>query len=369
MALRPGFVRYAVRFQYHGGPFLGFSQQREEDCVTWDGTDLRGYTSVETRLRRALDKLVPSVEEPFELRVSSRTDRGVHALGNTLHVDFPSGILSPAKLLLGWQYHLTRDDLYHRSQSSDMRHTKRIKNASLYPHGDDYVRAGPGRDIYLLNAVEAPLTVRYTRNDEEVDEDWNARFSATERLYVYRILQQSYVADGPEYQKLHCGAPFEWDRSWILKPGQPLNLLSMQLAADALVGTHDFSSFRAKGCQQSSPVVQIRDIAVEAQPYGFPQQLSNTVGWESAKGIGHNHRLITISVRANAFLYRMVRNIVGYLVHVGQQGMGCDSNSRKKMIQQSTQELLAARDRTLAPSMAPAHGLFLVHVQHGDFNF
>ena len=368
MALRPGFTRYAVRFQYHGGSFLGFSQQKEEDSILSDGTDLRGYTSVETRLRRALHQLVPSFDDEFQLQVSSRTDRGVHALGNTLHVDLPTGLLTPAQLTQGWQYHLMRDEFYHHSPTStsldSSSRMKRLKNSSLFPQGNDYIRAGPGQDICILNAVQAPLSVTYEEHD---DENWNARFTATERLYVYRILQPP--SSGSIYG--FVGAPFEWDRSWRLKPrsdGQQLNLHAMQMAADALIGQHDFSSFRAKGCQQLSPTVHVHDIRLQSQPYEWSLGMSGGIdGGQIGLAACESPKLVTISVRAKSFLYRMVRNIVGYLVHVGQQDH--DRESMRDTIEQTTRVLLAARNRVVAPSMAPPQGLFLVHVRHGQLEF
>jgi tRNA pseudouridine38-40 synthase len=369
-------TRYAVRFQYHGGSFLGFSQQQHEDCFTADGTDLRGYTSVETRLRRALHPLLGARHHSdrrlelsdecdksnsfssVPLQVSSRTDRRVHALGNTLHVDLPSGFLTPQQLQQGWQYHLSRDRFYSQhgqsaSATISDNHPfvrRRLKNSTLFPHVDDYLRSGPGQDIRILRAVEAPSV------------DWNARFSATERTYVYRILARS-LSETNEYAS-DSAAPFEYDRSWNLTSHKqtPLNIHNMQEAADALVGAHDFTSFRAKGCQQSTPVVEIREITIRSQAYSFLPE--HCYLGEADEG---RPQLITIVVRGNSFLYRMVRNLVGFLVHVGQQPLSmCSSSSTARA---RAMDLLQARDRSLAPAMAPAHGLFLAHVQHGDFNF
>jgi tRNA U38,U39,U40 pseudouridine synthase TruA len=95
-----GFVRYAFAVSYHGGSSLGFSYQSHENALLSDGTDLRGLYSIEGRIRRALSALVgdTSAVQPispnndiitdnkmkeynFEnFQVSSRTDRGVHAL-------------------------------------------------------------------------------------------------------------------------------------------------------------------------------------------------------------------------------------------------------------------------------------------------
>ena len=93
-----GFARFALAVQYHGGSFLGVTYQgaHGEDCVRrqkrrnnetkWDTVDLRGHRSVEGRLREALDDLFGT--HCWEnIQFSSRTDRGVHALKNTFHVD------------------------------------------------------------------------------------------------------------------------------------------------------------------------------------------------------------------------------------------------------------------------------------------
>ena len=74
-----GFVRYAVSCQYHGSSYLGFSYQgpQNENCILPDGTDLRGYRSVEGSIRSALTKFLGGDETHFEnIQVSSRTDRG-----------------------------------------------------------------------------------------------------------------------------------------------------------------------------------------------------------------------------------------------------------------------------------------------------
>ena len=72
-----GFVRYAVSCQYHGSPFLGFSYLRnQENCLLPDGTDLRGYRSVEGSIRDALAKFLGDDGRFENIQVSSRTDRG-----------------------------------------------------------------------------------------------------------------------------------------------------------------------------------------------------------------------------------------------------------------------------------------------------
>jgi tRNA pseudouridine38-40 synthase len=166
----------------------------------------------------------------------------------------------------------------------------------------------------------------------------------------------------------YYGIPFEWDRSWRLKGRFPMDLESMSQACRLLIGTFDFSSFRGAKCERPSPVVTVKDIQVRTQPYGHPDDWSTTNSdFDALLGLAAGPstapdatpQLITIQITGKSFLYRQVRNIVGALVDVG---FG-------KLQVGDIHELLAHRDRAKAPRCAPAHGLFLVGVQHGDFQF
>jgi tRNA pseudouridine38-40 synthase len=172
--------------------------------------------------------------------------------------------------------------------------------------------------------------------------------------------------------------PFEWDRSWRLQAGKKelerttrdkwglLDVQAMQEAAAHLLGTHDFSSFRAAHCQRNSPIVTLSDIQIHSQSYGEP------LLWDAASGKGllglggggNNGpypllpQLVTIQFVGNSFVYHQVRNMVGALVAVG----------RGQISPRDMKEILEACDRRKAPAMAPAHGLFLAHVQHDDID-
>lgn len=381
MALRRGlFTRFAVSLQYHGSPFLGFSwQPHQEDMILPDGTDLRGYRTVEGRLRdalfeffgrmrarvkhrqhdngriRLLDDGTPGNDvcadelPPFEnIQVSSRTDRGVHALHNTLHVDILNQAngeaWSPQSLHRGLNFHLSRQCLSTFDEAPG-----RVDN--------HFSRRSPRNEMRILNVQQAPSSMVNTFCEQDSSPkselDWNARFSATERMYIYRILHST---SGEQ----DWGAPFEWDRSWRIY--KPLDLSAMQEAASFLEGTHDVSSFRTAGCQRRSPIVTLAEVSVHTQPYGPAGSDETNAGLGLLHFIPHpsdSLLLTTIVVRGNAFVYRQVRNMVGCLVAVG---MG-------QMDAQAIPALLACRDRRKAPSMAPAHGLFLARVRHGDFDF
>ena len=150
-----------------------------------------------------------------------------------------------------------------------------------------------------------------------VDRDFHARFSASARHYRYRILTR------PTRSAL--------ERERALWVHRPLDLARMQEAATVLVGEHDFSSFRALGCQAKSPVRRVHYLELKAVVGG-----------------------IELSVGANGFLHHMVRNIVGVLLAIG----------RGEAAVEWPRELLEVRDRTRGGVTAPPQGLYFVRVDY-----
>jgi len=148
-----------------------------------------------------------------------------------------------------------------------------------------------------------------------VDDAFHARYSATARSYRYVILN-----------RLVRSALFR-DRAWWVH--QPLDAEAMQTAALTLLGEHDFSAFRAAGCQASTPVREITAISVHRDGV-----------W------------VVLDVTANAFLMHMVRNIAGSLVAIGSGDRPVDWLAG----------LVEQRDRTSAGVAAPPSGLTLVEV-------
>ncbi len=152
----------------------------------------------------------------------------------------------------------------------------------------------------------------------EVAPEFHARYSATGRHYRYLVCER-----GPRTVLSRKRAAWSYQR---------LNESRMQAAAEFLLGEHDFSAFRGARCQAVSPVRHLRELQVN--------RLSPE--W------------IAFDVTANAFLYHMVRNLVGTLLAVGQGDAGIDWPA----------EVLQARDRRLAGPTAPAHGLTLTGVDY-----
>jgi tRNA pseudouridine38-40 synthase len=152
-----------------------------------------------------------------------------------------------------------------------------------------------------------------------VADDFHARFAARARAYRYLI-----------YNVAVPSALFHDLSAWEY---HPLDHDSMHSTAQLLLGEHDFSSFRAVGCQAKSSSRQVRQIAVSRQG-----------------------DLVMLDIEANAFLYHMVRNIAGSLIAVGKGELGIDEFAR----------IFAARDRNLAAPTAPAAGLYFLHASYDD---
>mmetsp|Transcript_498 Transcript_498/g.855 ORF Transcript_498/g.855 Transcript_498/m.855 type:complete len:381 (-) Transcript_498:2906-4048(-) len=370
-----GFKRYAFSVCYDGLNSLGFTYQGgNENCITQQGTDLRALHSVEGKIRRALSALVDGRthgqnEDPsclwkgdnFEnFQVSSRTDRYVHALKNTFHVDIRRKdvdlMWSPQNLVRGLNFHLVqtaRDEVkqYHEDCNN-------IISTHILRCSDN--------DIRITSCRPAPVELLPNKLflEEAVDNDqppyisWNARFTATSRTYLYRILCHRSPKRNEDMSGFveDYGYPFEAGRSWRIHCQESPDLEAMRKAGKILTGTHDFTSFRGKGCYRSTPITTIDDIRIYSSHLFDNLPLMK----EHQRGSFHdenNSQLISILVKGNAFLYRQVRNIVGCLVDVGLQ----------KILPRKVEEILHAKNRGLAPPMAPAQGLYLTNVEHGDF--
>ena len=176
----------------------------------------------------------------------------------------------------------------------------------------------PFRLMAALNAQLRPDPVAVTAC-EVVPDDWHARFSCTGRRYLYRIANRR--------------APLTLLRNKAWHVPQPLDAHAMHRAAQALVGRHDFTTFRSVHCQAADPVKSLDELRVEK------------VGEE-----------IHIHAAARSFLHHQVRSMVGCLKLVGA---GTWPEGR-------IAEALAARDRGALGLNAPPHGLYFVEATYPD---
>jgi len=152
---------------------------------------------------------------------------------------------------------------------------------------------------------------------QRVEADFHARYSALSRTYRYVLLNRPVR---PALTARHAG----WHHA-------PLNVVPMREAAAQLLGEHDFSAFRAAGCQAKNPLRTLHRIDIER------------------KG-----ECIEFTLRANAWLQHMVRNIVGTLVYVG----------RGKHPPRWVKSVLESRDRSLAAPTFGPEGLYLEAVEY-----
>lgn len=164
--------------------------------------------------------------------------------------------------------------------------------------------------------VPAGICLRWAR---VAPDDFHARFSALARSYSYLIVNRE------------SRSALWRHRAWCVH--RPLDVERMRTAAQALLGEHDFSAYRAAECQSKSAIRRI----------------------ESLRLVRHGD-FIRLDVTANAFLHHMVRNIVGTLAAVG----------RGDRPEEWVSEVLRGRNRCNAGITAPAEGLYLVHVDYGE---
>jgi tRNA pseudouridine38-40 synthase len=185
-------------------------------------------------------------------------------------------------------------------------------------HFDTEVTREPFSWVRGVNAfLPASIAVRWAGEVEGGDDGFHARFSALVRTYHYVIYNH------PVRSPLWAGRA-----GWVFRP---LDADAMHASAQALLGEQDFSAFRAAECQAASPLRTMHSLVVT------------------------RHRdTIIVTLRANAFLQHMVRNIVGSLIQVGT------GNRPQAWIG----ELLASRDRELAAPTFSPDGLYLAKVDY-----
>lgn len=200
---------------------------------------------------------------------AGRTDAGVHALGMVAHVDLAKSF---------------RNDVVRDALNQHMR--------------------------------PAPVAVLQA---EEVDENFHARFSCIRRSYEYRIVNR------------RSPLTLEKNRAW--RVSTPLDAEAMHDASQALIGKHDFTTFRAAACQADSPVKTLDEISV------------SRAGEE-----------IFIRCAAPSFLHHQVRSIAGSLVEVG----------KRKWLRKDLKAALDAKDRAACGQVAPSCGLYFVRADYPD---
>lgn len=201
------------------------------------------------------------------------------------------------------------------------------------------------RFAYAANSL-LPPGIRAVAS-EEVSMDFHARFSARSKVYRYTLLVSRF--------------PSAILRNYAWHIPQSLDIGAMEKAAQALLGTHDFTSFSAAGSEAKTRIRTVQGIywdraalADAWQPFGPSPDAYAGSAVARAFGLSGSGELIHFFIEADGFLYNMVRIIVGTLVEVG----------RGKLGQGDVQRILEAKDRTVAPATAPPMGLYLFDVRY-----
>jgi tRNA pseudouridine38-40 synthase len=238
--------------------------------IEYDGTPYVGWqaqdngVSVQGVLTEAVSAFAG---ERVVVAGAGRTDTGVHALGQVAHID------------LGKEWDVDRI-----------------------------------RDAFNFHLRPQPVAVLKA---ELVAADFDARFSAIKRYYLYRIVNR------------RADLTLDQNRAWRVP--RPLDCAAMHAAAQRLSGKHDFTTFRSTECQAKSPEKTLDRLDVTRD------------GDE-----------LRVAASARSFLQHQVRSMVGSLVHVGEG----------KWSAADLADALAARDRTRCGQVAPPHGLYLVRVDY-----
>ena len=241
-------------------------QSRVALGIEYDGSEYYGFQkqkstkqTIQGNLENSISKVANHSIKTF---CSGRTDAGVHAFMQVVHFD------------------------------TESRRSTR-----------EWVR---GINSYLPHDIKVLWS-------KELDETFHARYSATHRSYLYRILNNQTPSA-------------LWSKRSLFVP-QKLDVRSMRAATKYLIGEHDFSSFRGSGCQSNSPVRSIEDIKITKQ-----------------------NNFITFELRANAFLLHMVRIIIGTLLMVG----------KREIKPVEMKNILNEKDRRIAGKTVSSSGLYFL---------
>lgn len=241
-------------------------QSRVALGIEYDGSEYYGFQkqkSTEQTIQGNLENSISKVaNHSIKTFCSGRTDAGVHAFMQVVHFD------------------------------TESRRSTR-----------EWVR---GINSYLPHDIKVLWS-------KELDETFHARFSATHRSYLYRILNNQTPSA-------------LWSKRSLFVP-QKLDIRAMRAASKYLIGEHDFSSFRGSGCQSNSPVRSIEDIKITKK-----------------------NNFITFELRANAFLLHMVRIIIGTLLMVG----------KREIKPVEMKNILNEKDRRIAGKTVSSSGLYFL---------
>ncbi len=249
--------------------------------LQYDGSPYSGWQSqvnqntIQDQLEKAISAFVgidALKANPIRVITAGRTDTGVHALGQVVHFD-----------------------------------------VEVQRENWSWVR---GVNTFLPESIVVNWAL-------PVPDEFSARYSAHERTYIYALHA------GP------CRSPMSAARAgYVMLPADRwFNIDAMRLAAECLIGEHDFTSFRSSECQSKTPIKTMYSV-----------DMFTDEPW------------LYFKIKGNAFLHHMVRNLVGSFIQIGVGKQSAEWMS----------EVLAAKDRSIAaPTFSPA-GLYLAQIAYPE---
>ncbi|MEM6780442.1 MAG: tRNA pseudouridine(38-40) synthase TruA [Pseudomonadota bacterium] len=253
-------TRWKLTIEYVGTDYLGWQRQKDGPSI-----------------QQAIEEAIEAFSgQKVSINVAGRTDAGVHARGQVAHVNL-----------------------------------------------EDFTRPMDGFEVakaISAHLLDQPISILTA---EVVNDDFNARHDAKNKLYTYRIINRQAA---PTIDKGFC---------WHIK--RNLDVDAMAEAGKILLGHHDFTTFRDSQCQAQSPMRTLDRLDFEVRDY-------NDCGG----------REILMHVEAKSFLHHQVRNIAGSLSFVGHG----------KWTKDDLKAALDAKDRTKGGPTAPAAGLYLVRIDY-----
>lgn len=245
--------------------------KRVKAIIEYDGTGYKGFqrqpVGIPTIQQEIEDALYRLCQEKIEITASGRTDAGVHALGQVIHFDI-----------------------------SDRFSEDEIQGAL-----NSFLR----KKLIVLRKVK------------QVHNNFDARFDAIERRYVYKIISR------------RASLALDINRAWHIK--HELDILKMQDAAKVFMGKHNFNTFRSSECQAQSPLRTINHIFIK-----------------------QDGECINFLFSAKSFLHNQIRIMVSAIKEVGE-----GSCTKYDII-----KALEKEDRTAGPQTAPACGLYFLNVRY-----
>lgn len=386
-------TRYFLSIQYYGPAFCGWKDIHlpQNNNLIQDQLTL---PSIYTTLFNAANNLI-GYEKGYNsidlIKISSRTDAKVHAIRNVVQIDIIKRMhdnkgkgdeilpYTSKNVLNGMNYHLNKAFYKNKRVHSHFHVCNPIQVCEVSMMDATHLPNTNGSHLLeddITSILDNATNPRAYYEDSGDEPMIDVRESACDRSYVYYILANNHnysssadaysihryverfggdmacFSDSQRRATNNCFSLFGHDLAWKLKNKTPLDFDKMRDACQYLVGTRDFSSVRSSKCQSVTPFRDVSGIDIFVKSHDTGTVMNSMFSLE------HNpmqFELVCIKITATSYVQRMVRNIVGLLVAVGESAI----------TPSDVQTIMEAKDRMKNPTAtAPAHGLYLHSVNY-----